>query len=92
MLEKTNPRRKDGILANELDQQVVLYSVENEVIHILNPTARAIWDLCDGKHSLQDIEHKVRTRFAVAEEHDVYADIQQTLQQFSAKGLLQDSN
>jgi hypothetical protein len=68
--------------------EVVLCDPNAEVIHVLNPTANLIWDLCDGQHSLAEIEQAVRKAFAVPPERDVLADIREALASFGEKALL----
>ena len=58
-------------------------------IHALNPTARLIWDLCDGGHTLADIELALRAAYEVPANADVQLEIARTLEVFLRKGLLQ---
>src|SRR5690349_16917533 len=57
-------------------------------IHALNPTARLIWDLCDGTHTVAEIEAALRAAFEVPAETDLQVDISRTLEVFQRKGLL----
>jgi hypothetical protein len=84
------PLRKSDILVQELGEQTILYRAEGKAIHVLNPTARLIWELCDGQHSLRDMEQAVHASFAIPEGHDVCADIRRTVDGFSSKGLLEE--
>jgi hypothetical protein len=59
-------------------------------IHALNPTARLIWNLCDGAHTLADIEAELRQAFDVPPERDLAADVRATLALFQSKHLLAD--
>ncbi len=78
------------ITVQEMGEETLLYSTEAEAVHVLNPTAKLIWDLCDGEHTLADIEQALRASFSISAEHDVAADIRQTLETFAGKGLLQE--
>jgi hypothetical protein len=71
-----------------MGEETFLYRAETEAIHVLNPTARLIWELCDGEHTLADIEQALRTSFDIPAERNVIADIRQTLELFASKGLL----
>jgi hypothetical protein len=82
------PARKPGITVKDIGGETLLYSAAEEAIHILNPTAQIIWELCDGEHSIEDMEQAIRASFSGADEHDVTADIQRTLGVFASKGLL----
>ena len=52
------------------------------------PTARLVWELCDGQHTVEDVERAIKLSFSVDDEHDVIGDIHQTLEILAAKGLL----
>jgi len=82
------PLRKPGLVAQETGEETLLYSTEGRAVHVLNPTARFIWERCDGAHTVADIGQAVRTSFAVAPEHDVEEDVQRTLSVFAEKELL----
>ena len=83
------PVRRQDITARDIGGETLLYSVDEKAIHLLNPTAKLIWDLCDGKHTVEDMERAVRASFSVAEGHDAAADIRRTLEVFANKGLLE---
>jgi hypothetical protein len=61
-------------------------------VHALNPTARLIWDLCDGNHTLADIEAALRDAFEVPAGTDLTTDILRTLEVFQRKGLLRPAS
>jgi hypothetical protein len=83
------PNRNHGITLQDIGKEMILYRKEDKAIHVLNQTARVIWDLCDGLHSLDDIEQALRERFTIPDHHDVAGDVQRTLATFQEKGLLQ---
>ncbi len=83
------PIRKPEITVKDIGGETLLYSTKAEVIHVLNATAKLIWELCDGEHTVEDIERVIRSSFAVADDYNVAADIQRTLQVFADKELLQ---
>ncbi|MFQ5577204.1 MAG: PqqD family protein [Anaerolineae bacterium] len=88
MVTIAKPVRKPNITVKDIGGEALLHSSEGEAIHVLNPTAQLIWQLCDGNHTLEEMEAAVRARFSVADEYDVAGDIRQTLQAFAAKQLL----
>jgi hypothetical protein len=93
MKELTKAIRKPGILIQDLGGEMLLYSAEEKVMHILNPTARRIWELCNGEQSVEAMEQAIRASFSVPDGHDVVGDIRRTLEVFAGKGLLkQNSN
>ena len=82
------PLHKKNLLLKDLGDEFLIYSAENKEIHIMNPTAQLIWNMCDGEHSLDDIESEVRSHFSIPPERDIKADIQNTLNIFRRKGLM----
>ena len=88
-MELSKPLRVSNIIVQEAGTELVLSSIEGKAIHVLNPTARFIWNLCDGQHTLEAIEQSVRASFAVSENHDVRGDIQRTLKELADKGMLE---
>jgi hypothetical protein len=89
-MDPIRPVRKSDISIKDIGDETLLYNIDEEAIHILNPTAQLIWELCDGVHTVADIEQTIRTNFSVPAGHDVTADIQRTLAVFTDKGLLQE--
>lgn len=85
----TNPTRNPDVLEEDLGDEIVLSTADGLFVHNLNPTAAAIWRLCDGAHSAEQIEAAIRAEFNVPEEMDISADINHTLDTFRAKQLLQ---
>lgn len=41
--------RKDGLVVNELPEEIVIYDRESHKAHCLNQTAALIWKRCDGR-------------------------------------------
>ncbi|MFC1572218.1 HPr-rel-A system PqqD family peptide chaperone [Candidatus Eisenbacteria bacterium] len=86
----TRPLRKNSLLIRRMGEETVLYDRNTGAIHTLNPTALLIWDLCDGKHALEDMEQAIRKQFSVGETETVLADIRDVLSHFREEGLLVD--
>lgn len=56
MEDQTAPKaRKEGILVQELSDEVLVYDLENHKAHCLNKAAAAVWEHCDGTKSVRDI-------------------------------------
>ncbi len=54
----------------------------------LNASAAAVFELCDGARSVDDIVHELARRFPGA---DLAADVDELLEQVGALGLVQDA-
>jgi hypothetical protein len=55
--------------------------------HVLNKTAAAVWELCDGEHSLDDIAGRLCERFEVTFD-EVRSDIEEVIDKLIDLGLL----
>ena len=87
-MNNTNPLRKPELLAQELGEEMLLVDADGSTVHVLNPTARFIWERCDGQCSATDIARALQASFSVGPERDVEAHVLRTLEVFAAKGLL----
>ena len=88
MNNETWLNRKQDVTAQQLGNELILTDTPKKITHVLNPTARRIWELCDGNHTVQDMERVIKAFFSVADGQDVAHDIQQVIKMFVEKGLL----
>lgn len=65
----TSPRKKAGVMAQQVLDEMVLYDGNTEMGYSLNASARSIWDLCDGERSLEAICDEI------AKDLDIQADL-----------------
>jgi len=82
------PTRKPDIITRETGLETLLQVPGREQIYLLNITAGFIWRLCDGQHSLPEIEQAMRSYFLINPDQNIMADIEQTLKLFKQAGLL----
>lgn len=47
--------RKEGLVIQEMPDEVLVYDLETNKAHCLNETAAFVWKACDGKNSVADI-------------------------------------
>ena len=80
--------RNSSVIHRNVGVETILYTSQMDAVHVLNPTARLIWDLCDGAHTFADIERAVREQFAVGVNYDLYPDIHQAIKVLLEKGLV----
>ncbi|MDA0748181.1 MAG: HPr-rel-A system PqqD family peptide chaperone [bacterium] len=81
-----------SVIRNELpnhkiDDDLVLYDPATDRVHTLNPTARLIWEGCDGTAEIEDLVHALTTRYEISFE-TARTDVEQTLQQLLDMGLI----
>lgn len=82
------PRRRPDIILQAARDDTLLYDPVADAVHVLNATALAVWELCDGRHDAAAIEAALRARFSAAESRDVAADVRAVLARFHEEGLI----
>lgn len=82
------PKRREDVVTRDTDDESLLYDPGAEKVHVLNATARFVWDQCDGFHTIEEIARKIRREFDVPEEHPVEEDVLQILLNFKKLDLL----
>jgi len=87
---RPNKRRDSSLVYEYLNDEVVLYDEKGNTVHVLNATAKLIWELCDGVHSLEEIEQAIRSNFSGLEDRDIAQDILKVIDIFRRKGLLME--
>jgi hypothetical protein len=63
---ETIPRRIDGVLEAALPDELLLHVPGDSTASVLNATARAVWELCDGRRSVEAIARELAQRFDAA--------------------------
>lgn len=82
------PERMTGIEEQRAGEDLVLYDPRVGRLHHLNPTAAAVWRLCDGTATLDDIVARVSVEFALAPEDSPAADIGTLLREWRSIGII----
>jgi hypothetical protein len=60
------PKRRADVRVRVVDGDLVVFDRHQALIHHLNPTARYIWEQCDGTVTVADISHRLAEAFGVA--------------------------
>lgn len=63
--------RKEGLVVQEMAEEVLVYDLETNKAHCLNQTAAAVWKFCDGKNSVADISKFVSEANGTAAQEDL---------------------
>ncbi|HMJ09196.1 MAG TPA: PqqD family protein [Pyrinomonadaceae bacterium] len=53
--------RKNGLVIQEVPDEVLVYDLDTNKAHCLNKTAAMVWRSCDGTHSVSEIARMVET-------------------------------
>lgn len=82
------PLQRPGTWLRQSEDENVIVDPDNSSLHVLNDTALALWELCNGQNTVEEMI------IAVCELCDepadvVRRDVESTLTRFDAAGLLQ---
>jgi coenzyme PQQ synthesis protein D (PqqD) len=53
------PGRRDGLIVEKLEEELLVYDSETSRAHSLNPVAAAVWELSDGERDAAEIAELV---------------------------------
>ncbi|MGC8780583.1 MAG: PqqD family peptide modification chaperone [Anaerolineae bacterium] len=82
------PVRNSRMIHQRAGKDTLLYDPDTDRIHLLNPTALAIWEQCDGRHTPAEIAAYLAAAFARTSDRDLLADVHAALASFAEGGLL----
>lgn len=57
--------RRDGLLFQPIDDEVIVYDTERHKAHCLNRTAAAVWEQCDGQTTVAEVARRLAHEFNV---------------------------
>ena len=90
-MANTLPCRVNGIKEYSLSDETVLYTPEPEMAHSLNSSAKAIWELCNGSHTIVEISQKLGKRLGCSGT-DLLSDVTTTITKLQKLSLLELKN
>ena len=91
MLHLSKPSPRGGIEALPIDEELLLYVSAPEKAVALSPSARIIWELCDGKRTIQDIAIEIGRQLPCEDQQiigQLDEDIQTTICELVQQDLL----
>lgn len=87
-IKNTCPVRMQGFTMTWSDNHLIIQSKDKSIRHELNPTAAAIWLMCDGKLNVNGIENILRRQYSY-ESASVENDLIQTLEALKTQQLIE---
>ena len=84
---KARPRQRSGVWRRQTEGEIALYDPDNGQVHFLNDTALAIWDLCDGTTTPEEMILAICELFRMHRDV-VVEDVRRTLEDFDRAGLV----
>ncbi len=86
---KTNPKRiTNNTVEQKLENELLIYNLNNNKAFCLNETSALIWELCDGENTVSEIREKMTKKLkdSVNEEYVWLA-----LNQLKKEGLIEEN-
>ena len=77
------------IIAKELESELMLYDTEKDSVHLLNPTARLVYDLYKKGLDLTKIGQEMQKNFQIDDSRDLRDDLLRCLEELRSKKLIQ---
>lgn len=87
-LDTRHPLRRSGVWLHQAQGENVMYDPDSGAVHLLNDTALAIWDLCDGETLPQEMIDAICTLCSMHPDV-VTEDVERVLTEFDRVGLLE---
>lgn len=87
MIATIKPRQAEGVMLTDADEESILYDPIQGNVHILNETGASIWELCDGRRTIEEIAKIIEIDFE-AEDESVLADVKEFVEELEKQGLL----
>jgi len=86
---KAPQARKERLLVEELDDELLIYDLDRHKAHCLNLTAALIWIRCDGKTSAREMARSLERELDTFVEEEI---VWQGIKQLEKARLLINSN
>lgn len=83
------PLRKGELLQSATSEGWTVYESETDSLHVLNDSARAIWELCDGQTSPSEMAGAI-SELTGLELEEAQRDVETTLGRLHELGLVVD--
>jgi hypothetical protein len=80
------PKRRDTTHVEHLHGELCIYEWTTKTVHALNPAAARVWEMCDGRTTVDDMTAAVRRDQNVPDASSIVAH---ALAQFDRAGLLE---
>ncbi|NSW56574.1 MAG: PqqD family protein [Armatimonadetes bacterium] len=82
------PVRRKDLLGRQVADEWMIYDASGKAVHVLNETARFVWDRCDGEHDVEDIVAEAVALYEVSEA-EAREDILACLASFAELSILE---
>ena len=86
------PCRRQGVIAHHMVDEQVLYCPDQSAGYALNPSAAQVWELCDGRHTVEAMCQVLGARLGCTKPEvltELRGDIEAAIAQFEEQDLLE---
>jgi hypothetical protein len=83
----SRPRRRTDLQLRVSGDETVLLDPSSDAVHVLNETALALWELCDGETSVEEMVEAAVGLFD-AQQGRLEQDVLDALDAMTVRGLL----
>jgi hypothetical protein len=84
----TRPGRSKDVREYPLGDEVLLFADGRQVVHALNTSAWAVWDLCDGSRTIRDIVREL-AELVGRDPDSLEPEVVRTVEELGGLGLLE---
>jgi hypothetical protein len=85
-----HPQRRGEVVQSASSDGWTVYVSETDSLHVLNDSARAIWELCDGRTTIDEMVVAIALLTGIPEK-TARQDVTTALSELSTLGLITDS-
>ena len=82
------PQARVDVRNVDLGSEILIYDERSNLVHILNATARRIWQLCDGAHRVTEIADEISRLFPQVPLEQVQRDVERALEDLVGKQIV----
>ncbi len=82
------PQARVDLRTVDLGTELLIYDERSHLVHMLNSTARRIWQLCDGRHSVSDMVDEVARLFPSIEAGTIRGDVERAVAALEEKQVI----
>ena len=88
MEHSRKPQQKEGFLLEELDGELLLYSIATTRIFAINQSAALIWELCSGQYTVAEIVNALTEAYPSSQDQ-IERQVEDTLALLLANGAIE---
>lgn len=86
-MSSSYPTRRGELVQSETSEGWTIYEPDSDSLHVLNDSARAIWELCDGTTSSKEMAEAISLLTGI-DVGQANADVEAALTNLSSIGLV----